>query len=75
MSNIINLNTHSNNQSNLSMTLKEITDLLEVRHDKAMKIVERMAQDKAFGTMSKIDIVYNDKGQKCITLDLFQNIH
>ena len=41
----------------LTMTLKEITDLLKVRHDKAMKTVETMADTLGFGTMSKIDIV------------------
>lgn len=57
-------------KTNKAMTLKEITDLLEVRHDKAMKKVEIMAQDSEFGAMSKIDIVYNDRGQKIETLKL-----
>ena len=47
----------------LTMTLKEITDLLKVRHDKSMKTVETMADTLGFGTMSKIDIVYNNQGQ------------
>lgn len=51
-------------QSNIkTMTLKEITDLLDVRHDKSMIKVERMAQDPEFGAVSKMDIVYNDQGQ------------
>ena len=37
-----------------TMTLKEITDLLDVRHNDAMNIVERMAQDPEFGTITKI---------------------
>ena len=37
-----------------TMTLKEITDLLEVRHNDAMKIVEKMAQDVDFGMATKI---------------------
>jgi phage antirepressor YoqD-like protein len=51
-------------QSNIkTMTLKEITDLLDVQHSKAMSKVSRMAIDPEFGTVSKMDIVYNDKGQ------------
>ena len=46
-----------------TMTLKEITDLLDVRHDKAMLKVAEMAKEPKFGTMSILDIVYNDKGQ------------
>ena len=38
------------------MTLKEITDLLEVRHDKAMNKVATMAADDAFGCVSILDI-------------------
>jgi len=53
-----------------TMTLKEITDLLEVRHDKAMITVLKMAKYKGFGTVSKMDIVYNDKGQTIETLNL-----
>ena len=45
-----------------TMTLKEITDLLGVRHDKAMVKVESLAKEPEFGTMSKMDIVYNEKG-------------
>ena len=46
-----------------TMTLKQITDLLEVRHDKAMIKVFEMSKEPEFGTLSKMDIVYNDKGQ------------
>lgn len=47
----------------LSMTLKEITDLLDVRHNNAMRIVERMAEESSFGTLLKISSVYNERGQ------------
>ena len=50
-----------------TMTLKEITDLLGVRHDKAMVKVESLAKEPEFGTMSKMDIVYNEKGQSIET--------
>ena len=36
------------------MTLKEITDLLDVRHNDAMKIVEKMAEELSFGMITKI---------------------
>ena len=53
-----------------TMTLKEITDLLDVRHDKAMLKVTEMAKEPEFGTMSILDIVYNDKGQTTKTYRL-----
>lgn len=53
-----------------SMTLKEITDLINVRHDRAMLKAEKMAENPEFGTMSKMDIVYNDRGQTIETLIL-----
>ena len=54
----------------MTMTLKEITDLLDVRHDKAMLKVAEMAKEPEFGTMSVVDIVYNDKGQTTKTYQL-----
>lgn len=52
------------------MSLKSITDRLKVRHDKSMLKVEEMAESPEFGTMSKMDIVYNDKGQTIKTYQL-----
>lgn len=59
-----------------TMTLKELTDLIEVRHDKAMSKVDSLAKDAEFGTVSKMDIVYNGKGQTIETyiLDKRQSI-
>lgn len=64
------------NQTQSKMSLKEITDLLGVRHDKACLKVLSMAQDPEFGTLSVVDIVYNDKGQtiKTYLLDKRQSI-
>lgn len=58
------------------MSLKEITDLIGVRHDKACQKVLSMAEEPEFGTVSIVDIVYNDKGQKIQTymLDRRQSI-
>jgi len=39
------------------ITLKDLTDLIEVRHDKAMKKVEELAKEPSFGEVSKMDIV------------------
>ena len=60
----------------LTMTLKEITDLLNVEHNKAMNKVQKMAEDPDFGTVTKINVVYNDKGQttKTYQLDKRQSI-
>ena len=60
----------------VTMTLKEITVLLDVRHDKAMLKVAAMAESPDFGTVSILDIVYNDKGQttKTYQLDKRQSI-
>ena len=49
--------------NNTMMTLKEITDLLDVQHSKAMLKVEKMSADPEFGTLSKTDTVYNSQGQ------------
>jgi hypothetical protein len=38
----------------VTMTLKEITDLLDVRHNDAVSVVERMSADSGFGTCTKI---------------------
>ena len=49
--------------NNVTLTLKDITDLLKVRHDKSMLKVTEMVKDTSFGTVSKMDIVYNIQGQ------------
>ena len=54
---------NDNLQGEYVITLKEITDLISVRHDKSMTKVEELSFEDGFGTLSKIDIVYNDKGQ------------
>lgn len=58
------------------MSLKEITDLIGVRHDKACLKVLSMAEEPEFGTVSITDIVYNDKGQTIQTymLDKRQSV-
>lgn len=64
------------NKSASKMSLKEITDLIGVRHDKACLKVLSMAEEPEFGTVSIVDIVYNDKGQtiKTYMLDKRQSV-
>lgn len=47
------------------MTLKEITDLLEVRHNDAIPIVERMTENAEFGLATKISYpIISGKGRE-----------
>lgn len=41
-----------------SMTLKEITDLLGVRHDNAVRLVKELVQNQEFGTSPQIEVLY-----------------
>ena len=43
------------NQNNGVITLKEITDLIQVRHDKAKLKVEELSKEHSFGKVSKFD--------------------
>ena len=52
----------------LSMTLKEITDLLGVRHNNAVPKVIKMSEESSFGPLLKTSIAYNDSGQ---TIDTY----
>ena len=47
----------------IKITLKEITDLISVEHNKAMRTVDKLTLEASFGTVEKIATVYNDKGQ------------
>ena len=51
------------NKTDGVITLKEITDLIQVRHDRAMLKVDELIKEPSFGAVSKIDIVYNEQGQ------------
>ncbi len=45
------------------MTLKEITDLIGTRHDKAIKKIEKLSQEPSFGGVSILDIpTFNPDG-------------
>ena len=49
------MNFLSTNQNTGVITLKEITDLIDVQHSKAMLKVEQLAKEPAFGEVSKFD--------------------
>lgn len=73
MKNLINLKTEQ------IMTLKEITDLLEVRHDNAMRTVAGMVGGDGFGASPQIEESYNlpnggTKRLKTYQLDKRQSI-
>lgn len=58
------------NNGEVVITLKEITDLIGVQHSKAMEKVKKLAKEPSFGTVSKMDFVYNSQGQKIETYAL-----
>ena len=58
----------ANRTSEVCITLKEITDLISVEHNKAMKVVNKLMLEPNFGTVDRIATVYNSKGQ---TIDTY----
>jgi len=54
----------------IKITLKEITDLISVEHNKAMKVVEKLSEEPSFGAVEKLATVYNDRGQTIQTYSL-----
>ena len=53
-----------NMTSTMTMTLKEITDLLEVRHNDAMSVVAAMTENPEFGLATKISYpIISGKGR------------
>ena len=57
-------------ESGVTITLKEITDMIDVEHNKAIKKIEKLAEEPEFGTIRKTRVVYNDKGQTTETIVL-----
>ena len=58
-----NLATNNQNINTGVITLKEITNLIDVEHNKAMKVVEKLAQEPSFGGVEKISTpTYNPNG-------------
>ena len=54
----------------LTMTLKEITDLLEVRHDNAMRVVAKMLEEPGFGSSPQIEEMKNNASGSLVTYQL-----
>lgn len=53
------------------MSLKDITDLLETRHNNAMKVVEKMAESPEFGELQKISSSYVNNLGAILPLDTY----
>ena len=56
----------------LTMTLKEITDLLEVRHNDAMNVVLRMSENPDFGMITRISYSYKMPNGGVKEMDTYQ---
>ena len=56
------LQLHEKTGSEFVITLKEITDILQVRHNDAMAKVERLAQQPSFGVLRKTRITSGEHG-------------
>ena len=54
------------------ITLKEITDLIGVRHDKSMAKVEELANEEGFGSLSILDIQYQSGKGRVDTIQTYQ---
>lgn len=60
------------NKVNGVITLKEITDLITVEHNKAMKVVERLCLELSFGGVEKIATpTYNPNGSFNRNIDTY----
>lgn len=53
----------NSNSNEVTITLKDLTDIIGVEHNKAMKKVELLSKEQSFGTLAKMATVYNNKGQ------------
>jgi len=55
--------TTQTNKNEVTITLKEITDLISVEHSKAMKKVEKLSEEPSFGRLAKMATpTYNPNG-------------
>jgi hypothetical protein len=53
----IKMITQFNQNEEIFITLKDLTDLIGVRHDKAMEKVLKLSEEPSFGLLSKMDII------------------
>ena len=58
------------NEENITLTLKEITDLLGVRHNDSMSKVEKLQQEQGFGILRETRINPEGKGRPTTTFIL-----
>ncbi len=52
-----------NIDNEVTITLKDLTDLIGARHNDAMRKVRKLEGEEGFGTLREFHTVYNDKGQ------------
>jgi len=61
------------NNSNGIITLKDLTDLIEVDHSKSMKKVEKLSEEPSFGRLAKMATpTYNPNGSFNRNIDTYQ---
>ena len=63
------MNIIGSSNEEVVITLKEITDLINVQHSKAMEKVKKLAKEPSFGEVSKMD-TFNLNGVKVKTYGL-----
>jgi len=63
MNNIINIQKDISTTEERVINLYEICKLMEIRHTNGKRMAEEIQEKDGFGTVLKISIVYNDKGQ------------
>ncbi len=70
MNNIIQITQTQNEEA--IITLKDLTDLISVEHNKAMKQVEKLAQEPSFGGVEKMATpTYNPNGSFNRNIDTY----
>ena len=65
----INMNLVETNKGEVVITLKEITDLIDVRHNDSMKKVKKLAKEPSFGELRETRISHI-KGKEMVTYSL-----
>ena len=61
----------STNNGEVVITLKEITDLIGVEHNKAMKKVAKLAEEPSFGWLEKMATQYESGKGRVVTIDTY----
>ena len=62
----------SSQNAEVTITLKDLTDIIEVRHNDAMKKVEKLAQEPNFGTLRKTRSQYESGKGRVSEIETYQ---